>query len=128
MQKKRTIIIIGQVIGVSLSVFLISFVVFSWTGPVTNPPDGNVDAPINTGSSDQSKTGGLTLAAVTVTGDLVANNTTLGNCAWTSSTCDDSATCPSNKLVVGIQRHTGSALCGTAPTQWYRQSIYCCNL
>ncbi|MEI6480504.1 MAG: hypothetical protein WCO12_03230 [bacterium] len=33
--------------------------VFAWTGPSTTPPNGNVSAPINVGSSDQTKAGRL---------------------------------------------------------------------
>jgi hypothetical protein len=33
--------------------------VYSWTEPPTNPPDGNVAAPINTGSNTQLKEGAL---------------------------------------------------------------------
>ena len=47
------------VTGVSL--FLIAFMVFAWTEPSSNPPNGNVAAPLNTGSSAQTKTGNLKL-------------------------------------------------------------------
>lgn len=125
---KKITIIMGQVIGITLSVFLISVMVFAWTEPITNPPEGNVGAPLNTGSSNQTKTGGLTVGTLTVTGNLTATALELSNCAWTAATCNDSATCPAHKLVAGIQRHTGLTICGTAPKQWYQQSIYCCNL
>ncbi len=35
--------------------------VFAWTGPSTTPPNGNVSAPINIGSTSQSKNGALSL-------------------------------------------------------------------
>ncbi len=35
-----------------------------WTEPTTNPPGDNVSAPINTGSQDQTKTGGFTAASL----------------------------------------------------------------
>lgn len=48
-------------IGVLTLTFLIIFLVFAWTEPTSAPPGGNVDAPINTGSAEQTKTGGLGL-------------------------------------------------------------------
>jgi hypothetical protein len=65
---------------------------------------------------------------IVIQGDLTANNNTLSNCAWTTATCDASVTYSTGKFVVGVQRHTGEALCGVAPSHWYQQSIYCCNL
>ena len=35
--------------------------VYAWTAPDTTPPGGNVLAPINTGSTAQTKAGGLTV-------------------------------------------------------------------
>jgi hypothetical protein len=128
MKIKKKIILGGQIISVALSLFLINFMVFAWTSPITNPPDGNVEAPLHVGSASQTKSGELTVGALTVVGTITAEALGLSNCDWTSATCDNSATCPAHKFVAGIQRHTGETLCGTAPTQWYQQSIYCCNL
>ncbi len=50
------------------SVFIVFFVAFgikmvlAWVSPTLSPPDGNVLAPINTGSITQTKTGGLNIA------------------------------------------------------------------
>jgi hypothetical protein len=41
---------------------LISYLVFAWTEPSQNPPQGNVPAPINVGSADQVKSGKLGVA------------------------------------------------------------------
>jgi hypothetical protein len=128
MKIKKKIILTGQIIGIALSLFLINFMVFAWVAPTTDPPGGNVSHPLDTSSTNQTKTGGLTVGTLTVTGEITAEALGLSNCAWTAATCDASATCPAHKLVAGIQRHTGSAKCGTAPTEWYQQSIYCCNL
>lgn len=46
--------------------------VYAWTAPSTNPPTGNVSAPINTGTSIQQKDGDLTVK------NLVANTLTIG--------------------------------------------------
>ena len=47
--------ILGLVFGVSL----VAYAVFAYTPPTQAPPGGNVSSPINTGTSDQTKTGGL---------------------------------------------------------------------
>jgi len=125
---------------------IIASYVFGWTTPSANPPDSNLPAPINTGSQDQTKSGGLNIGGnvgigtttpsspltvagnTTITGDLIASANTLSNCAWTSYTCDASQTCASPKIVTGVERYTTGALCGTAPTLWYQMRLYCCNL
>lgn len=51
--------------------------VFAWTGPASAPPNGNVDAPINVGSTAQIKNGGLSVTALSVYGGtLVTGNIT----------------------------------------------------
>jgi len=40
---------------------IIASYVFGWTTPSANPPDSNLPAPINTGSQDQTKSGGLNI-------------------------------------------------------------------
>jgi hypothetical protein len=47
------IIFLGLVISVGLSY------VAAWTGPSSNPPNGNVSLPINAGSGGQAKAGSL---------------------------------------------------------------------
>ncbi len=56
--------------------------VYAWTAPTLAPPDGNTSAPLNTGSSDQSKEGNLALGTITaptqtleVTGNSVVGGT-----------------------------------------------------
>lgn len=46
--------------------------VYAWTAPATNPPTGNVSAPINTGADLQSKGGGLTVK------NFIADTVTVG--------------------------------------------------
>ena len=41
---------------------------FAWTGPSTAAPNGNTDAPLNTGTTDQIKNAGLSLNSFLVTG------------------------------------------------------------
>jgi hypothetical protein len=65
---------------------------------------------------------------VRLSGNLIATSNTLDNCAWTAWTCNAAQNCPTGQVVAGVQRYTTGALCGTAPTQWYQMSLYCCNL
>ena len=56
---------------------------------------------------------------------------TPSNCAWTAETCDDDISCPGSRVMIGVKRHTDTVqfpLCGTAPNQWYRMSIRCCEV
>lgn len=46
-------------LGVLVMTLLISAIVLAWTEPSTAPPGGNVDAPINIGSDEQTKIGDL---------------------------------------------------------------------
>jgi hypothetical protein len=56
---------IGVILGVSLSVFLISFVVFAeWQDPTDVPPNANVPAPVTSGSDVQYKEGALGVGGV----------------------------------------------------------------
>ena len=40
----------------------------AWTGPISTPPDGNTPTPVNVGTTDQVKNGGLGLDALSVFG------------------------------------------------------------
>lgn len=60
--------------------------VFAWTGPSTTPPNGNVAAPVNTGSVGQVKTGYLgvsDLIAITSTASTYCIGTSCIN-SWSS--------------------------------------------
>jgi hypothetical protein len=48
-----------------------SFLVVAWTGPTSPPPSGNVAAPINVGTTDQIKDGGLGVNALAVFGNAI---------------------------------------------------------
>jgi hypothetical protein len=50
---------IALILGVLVMSFLIGYLIFAWTEPSQAPPGGNVDAPINVGSTQQWKEGGL---------------------------------------------------------------------
>lgn len=49
--------------------------IFAWTGPAQSPPSGNVSAPINVGTSDQVKDGGLSVNALAVFGNTILAGT-----------------------------------------------------
>jgi hypothetical protein len=54
-----------------------AFAAFAWTGPTQAPPNGNASAPINVGSADQIKVGGISVGAISVYGGaLVTGNVT----------------------------------------------------
>jgi hypothetical protein len=44
-------------VGVLVMSILVGYLVFAWTEPSQNPPQGNVPAPINVGSQEQIKSG-----------------------------------------------------------------------
>ena len=55
----------------------ISYLIFAWQPPSETPPGGNVDAPINTGATTQSKSGGLNIGkgvAIGTGGAISAND------------------------------------------------------
>jgi hypothetical protein len=70
---KKTINTIGQILGISFSIFLLSFVVFAWTGPTGEPPEENLPAPLNTSSESQFKAGALSVGGVFETASLIIN-------------------------------------------------------
>ncbi len=56
--KTKAIALIASCFTLSLALGL---AIFAWTNPGTAPPDGNVAAPLNVGSSPQTKSGALTV-------------------------------------------------------------------
>lgn len=60
MKKEISSKLVALTFGVLVLCFAIGFYIFAWTGPGENPPGGNVDAPINVGSTAQTKSGPLT--------------------------------------------------------------------
>jgi len=60
--------------GVVGAVFA-SFIAIAWTGPTSAPPNGNVAAPINVGTIDQVKDGGLAVNTLAVFGNAILSGT-----------------------------------------------------
>ncbi len=58
--KKISPALVFSTVILSLVLALGVNLVFAWTDPSANPPSGNVDVPINTGSTAQTKTGSFT--------------------------------------------------------------------
>ncbi|MFA5442011.1 MAG: hypothetical protein WC288_01725 [Candidatus Paceibacterota bacterium] len=56
----------SNILAWGLALFLIGNYAFGWTTPNQNPPGGNLSAPINTGSSNQAKTGYLSVGTSTI--------------------------------------------------------------
>jgi hypothetical protein len=61
MKIKETAIAIGQVVGIAVSIFFISFVVFAWVGPTSNPPEGNITFSMDSVEGDFEVGGNLTV-------------------------------------------------------------------
>jgi len=55
-------------------IFLFSFIAYAWQEPTSNPPGGDVYAPINTGSDAQTKAGDLTVGGHLTAGGLTVND------------------------------------------------------
>ncbi|MDP2820710.1 MAG: tail fiber domain-containing protein [bacterium] len=52
----------GFILGITISICLLSVsILFAWTEPTLNPPQGNISGPINISNKGQSKAGGLIL-------------------------------------------------------------------
>lgn len=76
---------LGITIGFALATD--ATVVYAWTGPTASPPNGNVPAPLNVGSTAQTKSGALTISGVFNIGNGLFNTTAGGtvldaNGAW----------------------------------------------
>ncbi|MEA2092611.1 MAG: hypothetical protein U9P61_01420, partial [Patescibacteria group bacterium] len=64
MQKIKIFKKTGFIFGAFLSIFLIGFIVFAWTGPTEAPPGGNIPYPISAVDDAQCKTGSLAIEGV----------------------------------------------------------------
>ena len=66
-------------LGIPLLAFLSFTLVAAWTDPTEAPPNGNVAAPINVGTTDQVKNGGLGVNSLTVFGNSLFGGSTGSN-------------------------------------------------
>ena len=65
---------IALVVGVLAMAFLISYIILAWTEPGGAPPTENVPAPINVGSTAQTKAGALTVTTLTTSDGILYLN------------------------------------------------------
>lgn len=87
------IALIGGIIGTIFA----STLVIAWTGPTSAPPNGNVAAPINVGTTAQVKNGGLSVNTLAVFG----NGTLSGKFGIGSSTPWQKLSVAGNVLATG---------------------------
>ena len=59
--------------------FAVGFYAFAWTEPTQPPPDGNVNAPVNVGSTSQAKEGWLTIGDTTIPSHQLLIKSSSGN-------------------------------------------------
>ncbi|MBU4298836.1 hypothetical protein KJ636_02240, partial [Patescibacteria group bacterium] len=110
MEKTKSLALILGVLATSV---FVSYLVLAWTEPSSAPPAGNVSAPINVGTGNQIKAGGLGISggffvdSPTLVIDAVNDRVGIGT------------TTPSNMLTVsGSANFTGNVGIGiTSPTQ-----------
>ena len=63
-----------SILVIAMCALLAASVLFAWTGPTATPPNGNVAAPINVGTTDQVKNAGLSVNALGVFGSEYIQN------------------------------------------------------
>ncbi len=63
-------------VGFLVGATFFSLVAFAWTGPAGAPPNSNVSAPVNIGTTDQVKNSGLSVNALAVFGNSILSGTT----------------------------------------------------
>ena len=76
--------ILAIVIGLVLSAG-VSYAYSTWVGPTVNPPGNNTDTPINTGSGDQTKMGGLVIGDPLLGLDIKGASNFMGTAQFTAS-------------------------------------------
>ena len=105
MQKTKSLALI---LGVLTMSFLVGYLAFAWIGPKASPPEGNVPAPLNVGTTNQIKTGGLGIG-----GGFYADSPTLVVDA-VNHRVGIGTTSPGYKLeVIGTGRVSGALTLGT---------------
>ena len=105
MQKTKSLALI---LGVLTMSFLVGYLAFAWIGPKASPPGDNVPAPLNVGTTNQIKTGGLGIG-----GGFYADSPTLVVDA-VNHRVGIGTTSPGYKLeVIGTGRVSGALTLGT---------------
>jgi len=78
MKKQISYKVISLVFSVLVVCFAIAFYAVAWSEPTQSPPGGNVPTPLNTGSTGQSKAGGLILNTGGAANGLIVANGNVG--------------------------------------------------
>jgi len=78
MKKQISYKVISLVFSVLVVCFAIAFYAVAWSEPTQSPPGGNVPTPLNTGSTGQSKAGGLILNTGGAANGLIVANGRVG--------------------------------------------------
>jgi len=118
-------------VGVLAMASLIGFLVFAWTEPSQAPPGGNVPAPINVGSTAQTKTGNLTLPnlylnAVDNEGNIYSTNIIQGYndlILYGSSAKNVPIYLEGNPVVINNDAGTGNVGIGTTNPGTYKLNV-----
>ncbi|MDP2648469.1 MAG: hypothetical protein Q8P19_01060, partial [bacterium] len=58
-------------LAILMAIMLGASVISAWTGPTASPPNGNVPAPVNVGTTDQVKNASLGLNGLAVFGNAI---------------------------------------------------------
>jgi len=66
----------STILGLTLGVLLAGYAVFAFDPPTATPPGGNAEAPVNTGSATQIKTGEFKVGSFVVLGGTLLNGIT----------------------------------------------------
>lgn len=126
---KKLLTRVAAFVGVSLGAFALAAVAGTWTPPTSTAPNGNVDAPINVGSTAQMKEGALGIGRTPTTGykfdvmgsgwidaigansAIVTNNVTVGSLTIKNATKNTVLKVSDNGAVVpgSISINVGSA-------------------
>jgi len=108
---------ISLIFSVLIMSLFVSYIVFAWTEPSLSPPDGNVDTPLNTGATAQTKDNSLSITALYDTND---NNYWIDPASPISAILSGSVgigtTAPTEKLTIAGQFFS-EAKFGNVPLQ-----------
>ncbi len=123
---------IAAITGLALGGFALSVLASTWSAPTQAPPDGNVDAPINVGSIEQTRFGILNIGnSASPTGNIllrvfgtgVINSLSSANITTTNETATNLTT--TNLKVTGGAVAAGNVLVSDASGNAVWKSINC---
>lgn len=100
-----------QTVGSMILFVLLGFAGFvsAWTNPASAPPNGNVSAPVNIGTTAQVKSGGLSLTALSVYGATLMQANTLYD-VWLQGGASTAGGDARNLALLGGDEDSGDTL------------------